>query len=191
MSGEALDFPYRTGRIARAHGLKGDVLVQFFRRREHAADPKKCKMLKLRHPLLAELEFQDESLERVEVTHIRWLDPIRAVLRLSECQDRDTAEQLVGAYFDVDPERLALELHDDVDACFEARAIDADSGRSLGEVIRITDNGAQALLELEMSEGETALIPVVGELVVKVGRDNNGRFVHIRPLPGLLEANRR
>jgi 16S rRNA processing protein RimM len=189
-SPELPDFPLRVGRVARAHALRGEVVLQLLRRREHAADLKSLALRRLARPLDVELEHPDETLERHRVTHVRWLDPVRAVLRLEGVEDRDAAEALQGAYLDVDPERLAPELCDAVDACFGARVLDADAGDHLGWVGAIRDNGAQALLEIELDGGGEALVPVVPELVTETGVDEEGRFVRVRPLPGLLEVNR-
>lgn len=189
---DALEFPYRVGRIARAHGLEGDVVAQLFRRRDHALDPERLAAKRLKRPMPVEIEHADETLEQLFVTRVRWLDPVRVVLRFDGVVDRDAAEDLVGAYLDFDPERLAPELSDEVDRCFDARVLDADSGRRLGEVEAIRDNGAQALLELRLEGDEepSALVPVVPELVVEIGADDEGRWVRLRPLPGLLEVNR-
>ncbi|MEL6186684.1 MAG: hypothetical protein AAFU79_18850 [Myxococcota bacterium] len=183
----ASDFPYRIGRVARAHGLKGDVVLQLFRRR--VRDAYADGWVRLSPPFPAELEHLDERLERVSVTHLRWLDPLRVVLRVSGWSDREAAERRIGTYLDAHPEHLPSALTDPVDACFEARALHAESGEPLGEVIAIRDNGAQALLELELEGGAEALVPYVPELVVEVGTDEAGRFVRILPLPGLLEVN--
>lgn len=184
------DFAYRTGRIARGHGLRGEVLVQFFRKRDLALEPSRLKWKRLSPPFAAELEYQDEQTETVTITHVRWLDPIRVVLRIEESQNRNDADRCTGAYFDVDPGFLIPELHDDVDACFEARVIDAESEQNVGQVQRISDNGAQALLDVELIDGGWALIPFVEAIVEAVGEDELGRYVKVRPMPGLLEANK-
>lgn len=187
MAEGAIDFPYRIGRIARAHGLKGDVVLQLFRRR--IRDDYPTVFARLSPPFEVELEHLDERVERLQVTHLRWLDPLRLVLRWAGDPDRTDAERRVGTYLDAHPDRLPSLLVDPVDACFEARAIHAQTGASLGEVVAIRDNGAQALLELELPSGGEALVPCVPELVVEIGADAEGRFVRIAPLPGLLEVN--
>ncbi|MBX2813201.1 MAG: hypothetical protein KTR25_15410 [Myxococcales bacterium] len=186
-----VDFAYRIGRVSRSHGLGGEVLVQFFRRRELALQSEYCRWRRLRRRLSVELEYADETIQPMEVTHVRWIDPLRAVLRIAACEDRTAADRLVGAYVDVDPGTLVPELHDDVDQCFDARVLHAESGQHLGMVRRITDNGAQALLEIDLLEGGQALVPVVPDIVVEIGCDAEGRrSVTVLPLPGLFEANR-
>lgn len=183
-------FTYRVGRIGRPHGLRGELVLQLFRRRDRS-DVVGPRWVRLRAALEAELEHPDERLERVRVTHIRWVDPLRTVLRLDGVQDRLAAERLLGCYFDLDPGRLVPELNDDVDGCFGARVLDAESGTLLGSVFAIRDNGAQPLLEIVLAgrEEPSALVPVVPELVPEIDSDAGGRYVRIRPLPGLLEVN--
>lgn len=182
-------FPYRVGRLSRPHGLRGEVVAQLFRRRDHAADPKRQRWLPLKPPLAVEIEDRTEALERLTVTHVRWLDPIRVVLRVAELTDRDHAEARIGAYLDIDPARLNDALHDEVDRCFEAEVRHAETGELLGEVFAIRDNGAQALLEIELAaDGSMALVPYVPAFVEGVEAEGDSRVVRIRPIPGLLEG---
>lgn len=183
-------YPYRIGRIARPHGLKGDLVLQLFRRRDRGADPDDHRLRKLAPPWPAEVEREDGRYVQIRVTHARWLDPMRMVLRLDGVGDRTAAEAWVGVYFDVHPDQLPLLVADEVDACFEARVLDADTQANLGEVVAIRDNGAQALLEILLEDESLALVPFVPQLVTEVGADEGGRFVRISPLPGLLEVNR-
>lgn len=183
-------YPYRIGRVARPHGLKGDVVLQLFRRRGFGAHGEDHRLQRLDPPWSAEVEREDGRVDEVQVTHARWLDPIRLILRLRGVADRTAAEGLVGVYFDAHPDQLPEWIADPVDACFEARAVHAESGEALGEVVAIRDNGAQALLEIELVDGALALVPFVAEMVVEVGVDEKGRFVRVQPLPGLLEVNR-
>lgn len=187
---EPVPFPHRIGRVARAHGLRGEVLVQMFRRRALGADPARMKFRKLTRPLEVEVEYPDERLERLHVSHVRWVDPIRVVLRITELQDRDEAEALAGCYLDIDPEQPSPALLDDIDGAFGARALDADDGRVLGEIFAIRDNGAQALFELTLDADpeQSALVPVVEDFVAEIGRDDAGRFVRLRLIDGLLEV---
>lgn len=195
MSAEApYEYAYRLGRIARAHGVRGEVVVQLFRRRAEVAGSEGQRWVRLRRPLPVEIEHLDERLEHRFVTHVRWLDPLRVVMRFSGLSDRARAEAMVGAYVDVDPSHLAPEVHDAIDACFDARVLDADTGALLGWVEAIRDNGAQALLEIRLEgdeeDAEPALVPVVPEIVAAIEADAEGRLVRIRPIPGLLEVNR-
>lgn len=167
------------------------MLVQFFRKRELALQPECARWRRLRRHLPIELEHPDETIQHMEVTHVRWVDPIRAVLRIAGFEDRTLAERLVGAYVDIDPESWSPELHDEIDQCFDARVLHAESGEHLGDVRIITDNGAQAILEVDLLDGGQAMVPVVPGIVMDIGRDSEGRrTVKIMPIPGLLEANR-
>lgn len=194
MSEAGHEFPYRVGRLARARGLQGELVLQFFRRRDLADRPEHLRWMRLKPSLPFEIEHQDERMERGRVTHVKWLDPLRVSLRVEGWDSREAAERRVGAYFDVDPSQLPAQLFDDVDLCFEARALDADSGALIGEVVAVRDNGAQALLEVMLAdhpEDAMALIPAVAPLMADSGVDEGGRWVRINVIPGLLEANTR
>ncbi len=184
--GEAPDltaFPYRIGRIARAHGLKGELMLQCFRRR----DDRTLAQRRLARPMELELSHPDERLEPATLTHLRWIDGSRVILRLTGFEDRDQAEARVGCYVDVDPARLAPELGDEVDRCFGAEAWDEEQGARIGTIEAIRDNGAQALLEIGLDGGGEALVPAVPPILL--GIDADGRVL-LRPPPGLLEVNR-
>lgn len=166
-------------------------MVQMFRRRG-LADTLGLGQVRLKAPLASELEYPDERLERVWVSHARWLDPVRVVLWLEGVRDRTQAEARQGCYVDVDPTRLVDELTDAIDACFGARVIDADTGAMLGEIAAIRDNGAQPLFEMRRvgpGAADPVLIPAVPELVPELHTGGEDRWVRVRVLPGLLEAN--
>ena len=181
-------FPYRIGRVARPHGLRGELMVQLFRRRDLALDEARHHWRRLKHPQLVELEDELERLERLTLTHIRWLDPIRVVLRFAEIGDRTEAEARIGSYLDLDPEGLRPELNDEVDRCFLAEVRHAETDAVLGQVVAIRDNGAQALLEVETpDEGERVLVPFVPAFVVEVhALPGEPRRVRLSPIPGLF-----
>lgn len=183
---DSLPFPYRIGRVSRAHGLRGELLVQLFRRRPNGMHPAAHRFRKLKQPMPIELEYETERLEPLEVTHAKWVDPIRLVVRLAGVDDRDGAEARVGCYFDVDPSRFDPAIADEVDRAFDAEVVDADSGERLGEVQAIRDNGAQALLEIDVGKDEPVLVPVVEAFVTAIEREGDTARVRLRPIPGLL-----
>lgn len=185
---DRIPFPYRIGRIGRAHGLDGAVMVQLFRRRHHAGDPAAHRFRRLKPPMPVEVAYPTDRLEALTLTHVKWVDPIRLVARFAEIGDRDRAEARTGCYLDVEPDQLDPAIADPVDAAFGAEVIDADSGERLGSVVAIRDNGAQALLEVDIGAAEDALVPVVPELVVGIDVVDGRRTVRLRPIPGLLDG---
>jgi 16S rRNA processing protein RimM len=160
-------FSYRIGRILRAHGLAGDVVVQLFRPR---ALPERRQKAQGR----AEVGDVERAIEAVQ-----GIGPDRAIVRFAGIGDRDAAEAIEGAYLDVDPRSLPDSLTDEIDQLFGLEAI-AKDGTRIGEIVDIRDNGAQALLVV----GEDVLIPA--PFVVEVRDDR----VVIDAPEGLLDLNR-
>ncbi len=181
-------FPYRIARIAGAYGLQGEVHVQLFRPRIAGAEPSGQKKRAVKLPMPIELEFKDESLRNFELTHIRWIDPIRFVATLSGVTDRDQAEELVGTYLDVEPSLFSPRIADEVDRAFGARVF-GEEGELLGEVTSIKDNGAQALLSV--GDDDALLIPFVEAFILEQGQDEEGEFVKVRLPDGLLGVNQK
>jgi 16S rRNA processing protein RimM len=165
----------RIGRVLRAHGLRGELHVQLFRpRRGKESGPVKAERVVIggeEHTLAA----------------VRWVSPADVILRLRGLADRTAAEAKEGTYLDIDPEDPPPSLADDADRLYEARAIDAESGRELGLVAAIQDNGAQAVLAIESERGET-LVPCVEAFIAGSERGEDGKtIVRIRVIPGLFE----
>ena len=185
MADYPLEFPYRVARITKAHGLKGELSVHFFRFRSIAAVPSALRWRKLKKPIPVEIEFEDEQFVQRHLTHVRWVDPMKATIRLQELSDRTEAERYAGAMLDLDPSHFPPELMDEADHCFGARVIN-EQGAYLGDVVALRDNGAQALLVIGEDE---VLVPFVDQFILEVGSDSEGKFVRINPIPGLLEAN--
>lgn len=180
---EAREFLYRIGRIIRAHGLSGDVLVQLFRPRTVTVEQFKFRREKA--PRAIELCFEDGRDAVHEVLGVRWINPSTFAAKLSGLGSRQEAERCIGAFFDVQPHDAPLGVCDEVDRVFGARVVDAESGRELGTVDDIRDNGAQAVLVVGANE---ILIPWVETFIEEV-QEGPDPVVRVRPIPGLLEAN--
>ncbi|MEM7674890.1 MAG: hypothetical protein AAF449_02690 [Myxococcota bacterium] len=178
-------YPYRIGRIIRAHALRGDVVVQRFRALR--LKPRDLKGRSVGHDAHVWLERDDDSLGWVRrLTRVRWLDPSRVVVHFDGVDDRDAAERLQGAFVDIDPHAPPDGLTDEVDKIFGASALNAETGEAIGTVEDVRDNGAQPILQIGEEPG--VLIPWVEAFIERVD-DGPPRRVHIRPIPGLLEVN--
>jgi 16S rRNA processing protein RimM len=183
---DALDrFSYRVGRLSKAHGLGGELALQLFRPRRVAAS--RLGLRRAPEPELVALALSEAGVEPHLLTHVRFLSPSKAVIRLASVDDRDAAERLEGAFLDLDPDRLPALLTDEADALFGAEAYEVGSGRSLGRVRELRDNGAQPLLVLGEDEARELMIPFVEAFVTAVEKGEGGTRVGIRPIPGLLD----
>lgn len=178
-------FDLRIGRILRAHGLEGDVLVQLFRARRLDAGRRRNRSCA--PPAPVELVFGDERSEIHGVTRVRFIQPMTAIVHLTGVDDRAQAEALVQAFVDVDPRRPPELLTDPLDRLFGAQVVDADSGEELGEVTRFLDTAAHPLLEL--SDDDRKLIPYVDAFIVQVDHEPPRPVIRVRLPEGLLDVN--
>jgi 16S rRNA processing protein RimM len=159
--------------VLRATGLKGEIRIELFRPRREATTTG--------HILL---EKGDGTREAHQLMHTRFVDPIHAVVTFAAIRDRDDAESISGAGMIVDLDRKDSALVDDADRLLHLLAIDAESGRILGTITDIQDNGAQAILAITPSEGGAEkLVPFVPAFVEGVDGDR----VTIRTIPGLVD----
>lgn len=178
------EFPHRIGRVIRAHGLRGDVLVQLFRPRPIEAEQLEYVKEKPTRPV--ELVFEDGREIVYQIRGVRFVNPASFVASLSGVDSREAAEALTGAFVDMDP-RNPPSVADEVDEIFGAKVVDVESGNELGTVDDIRDNGAQAVLVVGEDE---ILIPWV-EVFIDAVDEGPEPVVRVRPIPGLLEANER
>lgn len=156
--------------MLRAHGLRGELHVQLFRPRREKADAREKKSVYLDDKAYA-------------LKSVRWISPVAVVLRLDGLPDRTAAEALENAIVTIDPKDPPLALADDADRYIGAPAIDARTGRELGEVEAVVDNGAQPVLQL-LYQGREVLVPCVPAFVG--GLDEHQRLL-LYVMPGLFE----
>ena len=180
------DFPHRLGRIIRAHGLHGDLLVQVFRTRRITTE--QLRYHRQRPAVPVELVLIDDTRRLHPVEGVRWVDPATFVAKLGGIDTREAAERLEGAFFDVDPQAAPPGVVDEVDVVFGALVEDAETGQPLGRVGDIQDNGAQPVLVVEEGDQEI-LIPFVDAFIEEVIPGPEPK-VRVRLIPGLVEANR-
>ena len=64
-----------------------------------------------------------------------------AIVHFEGIEDRDAAEAIEGAYFDVDPKNLPPLLTDEFDPLFGMEVFDP-AGKRIGEIVDIRDNGS-------------------------------------------------
>jgi 16S rRNA processing protein RimM len=147
-------YPYRIGRILRAHGLAGDLTVQLFRPR--ALRPKRMRPKRAQKVEIGEREYVLHAVQGTAAD--------RAIVHLLGVEDRTAAERLEGEYLDVDPKDLPSLLTDEIDRLFGLTAVDP-KGAVIGEIVDIRDNGAQALLII----GEEILVPAPFVVEVRGG----------------------
>jgi 16S rRNA processing protein RimM len=162
------------GRIAAAHGIRGDVLIH-----SYADEPQDIAAY-------GPLETEDGS-RRLEVRTLR-VTPKGVIARVTGVEDRSSAEALKGLALYVDRARLpAPEEGEFYRADLVGLRAQDGNGRTLGTVVAVENYGAGDLLELRL-EGKqpTELVPFT-EVFVPVVDIAGGRVVVVMPVPDQTE----
>ena len=164
------------GRIARAHGNRGQVIV----------DPA--------------TDFPEERFKPGSVVYVRQggateaivIDAVRfhrgrPIIGLAGVGDMNAAEALAGSELRVGIDALkklpaGSFYHHELIGC----AIETPRGEVVGQVARVEGTGAGSRLVVQGSDGEI-LIPMVEGICVEV--DPQGRKIVVDPPEGLLDLN--
>lgn len=161
------------GRIGRAHGIRGDVVVDV-----RTDEPDR------RFARDARLHAGQRSLT---VASTRWHSG-RLLVRFAEASDRTAAEGLHGTVLeaDVDPAELPsgeAEYYDRQLIGLDVRTAD---GTIIGSVSSVVHHAEQDTLVVSLDEGE-ALVPFVSAIVPTV--DVEAGYLTVADLPGLLDTD--
>lgn len=166
--------PVVVGRVARPHGLAGEVVV----------DPLTDFPERFRAGLELLLVDPSGATRETRVTAVRWHQG-RPLLKLSGVESLEAAEPLRGQDLAVPADRLAerpdgFVFHFEIEGC-DAVGID---GRSLGRVEALGDVAGRPMLTLSTPSGPRD-VPFVEGIVVSV--DLGARRVVLDPPLGLLD----
>ncbi len=170
------------GRVAKAHGVTGEVVVEV---RTDDPDRRFAPGVTLRGHAArggsgraAESEFLVESVRE---------HGGRLLMRLSGVADRDAADALRGTVFVVDSADLPpIEDPDEFyDHQLEGMAISTTAGLPVGTVTEVLHTAAGELLAVRDGDGHEVLVPFVSAIVVSVSVAD--RAIVIDPPEGLLE----
>jgi len=143
------------GRVAGAHGIRGEVLIRTFTERPE--------------DIAAYGPLDDGGGRTFKIETVR-STPKGAVARIAGIGDRNAAEMLKGAQLYVDRDRLPAPdegefYHADL---IGLAAVDAE-GRPLGEIVGVHNYGAGDLLELRLAgSGKTELVAFTEAVVPEV-----------------------
>lgn len=149
------------GRIVRAHGIKGEVLVDAMTPHDERFAVGETLVL-CRSP-----EGEGSTLPMVVAGGRKHGG--RHLLLLDGIEDRTQAEQRVGTYF-VIPESEAEATRGEDEFFLHAlvgRDVRAADGRDLGEIVEIIESEGAPILEID-SGVERRLLPFIREFVEKV-----------------------
>ena len=167
------------GRIAKAHGITGEVVVEV--RTDDPDDRFEAgKTLRLKRP-------RGGGESTVVVDSVR-PHTGRLLVRLRGVADRDGAEALRGSLFVVDSADLPpIEDPDEFyDHQLEGLAVRTVDGEAVGTVTEVlhTPGGELLSIRSEASEGAEILVPFVSEIVPRVSLAEG--VIEIDPPEGLL-----
>ncbi len=164
---------YRIGRLGKAHGVKGEVTLQFD---DDVFDRVDADYLVLRVDGILVPFFMEEYRFRSETT---------ALVKFCDIDSQERARELTGCdvYF---PRALA---DNDDDSLTWAEIIgysivDANSHQTVGHIASVDDSTENTLFELE----DGTLIPAPEELITDVDKEKN--IIEIALPEGILEVNR-
>ncbi len=163
------------GRVARAHGIRGEVCVEV-----RTDDPA------ARLALGATLATDPESSGPLEIVASRWHSG-RLLVHFSGVRDRTAAERLRGTRLLVDV--AADERPEDPEEFYDHQLVGlratTRTGAEVGVVVDVLHLPGQEVLALQRSDGSEVLVPFVAEIVPEVDL-RAGRIVLNAPT-GLLE----
>ena len=161
------------GRIGRAHGIRGEVVVGV-----STDEPQER---------FAPGSVLDTDRGPLTVESVRWHSG-QLLVRFAGYQDRNAAEDLRGLWLGVDSD--ALPPTDDPDEFRDhdlvGLAVRTVAGEPVGVVTDVLHLG-QDLLEIDHNDGAKLLVPFVKPIVPEV--DLAARLITIDPPPGLLNTD--
>jgi 16S rRNA processing protein RimM len=161
------------GRIGRAHGIRGEVVIGV-----HTDEPDER---------FAPGSVFDTDRGPLTVQTRRWHSS-QLLVRFEGVADRNAAEELRGIWLGIDGDTLPpLDDPDEFrDQDLEGLDVLTTDGRSIGKVNAIQHLG-QDVLEVQTPDGRSLLVPFVKAIVPEV--DLTTRRILIDPPPGLLDLD--
>ena len=160
------------GTLTRAHGLKGELCVEW-----HADSPL-CSMRLY-------LQVGKEAPQVARVMAVR-MHKGRPLALLEGVRDRTEAEKLRGARLLLPQDALPQAAEDEM-YLYQLPGLEVahEDGRSIGHIDHVEFAGGQEIWAIRTAGGREILFPAVASFVLSVDLEK-GRVV-IDPPPGLLE----
>jgi 16S rRNA processing protein RimM len=165
------------GRVVKAHGVTGEVVVEV-----RTDDPE----MRFAPGTVLRAKGSDHGERNYVVAAVR-PHGSRLLLRLDGVADRDAADALRGNLFVIDSDDLPPIDEPDTyyDHQLEGLSVRTTTGRDIGTVAEVLHTAAGELLAVKRAEGGELLVPFVSAIVTSVSLES--RIVEIDPPEGLLE----
>lgn len=161
-------------RAVRPRGLKGEIVAELL-----TDFPDRFEDLE---ELILVSPSGERTTKRLEDY---WLQNDRVVLKVADCDDVDSAKELVGFEFAVpESERVSLPADHYYDWELEGCTVKVGA-ESIGTVKSVMKTGGAEILVVADDGGKERLIPLADSIVVSV--DTAGKTIVIDPPEGLLD----
>ncbi len=158
------------GRIARAHGVRGELRVEVL-----TELPERLTWLER---VYLSRDPDDEEPEAVTVTNVRFHKG-QALVTLTGTTSREAAEELRSSYLLV-PIAEAIPLEEDEYYYYQLEGLEvvSDEGERLGTIREVLETGANQVFVVDGPAGEL-LLPNTEEVVLEVDLEAGRMTVHL------------
>lgn len=163
-----MDRLIKIGKIVSPHGIKGQIKVYNYSRRDRFED-------------ISEITIDKETFNIESITSVKHM----VILKVHGIDDRNSAEALRGKDVFMD-EKYLDELKEDEYLIRDLIGLDVfrDESSSIGKVIDVLQYGPSDTYEIKMNNGKMAYIPAVKEFIKDVDLEKG---ITIETIPGLID----
>lgn len=160
------------GRIATAHGIRGEVRVELYTDFPERFAPQT-------------VIYVGEALTRAKIEYAR-PHKLQMLVKLVDVETRDDAEALRGQWLFV-PEEEAVELEPDTYWVHDIVGLQAETeaGELLGRISEVLFTGANEVYVIQSADGGELLVPAIAEVIQQV--DLAAKRITVRLLPGMRD----
>lgn len=158
----------KIGKIVSPHGIKGQIKVYNYSRRDRFED-------------ISEITIDKETFNIESITSVKNM----VILKVHGIDDRNSAEALRGKDVFMD-EKYLDELKEDEYLIRDLIGLDVfrDESSSIGKVIDVLQYGSSDTYEIKLNNGKMAYIPAVKEFIKDVDLEKG---ITIETIPGLID----
>lgn len=163
-----MDRLIKIGKIVSPHGIKGQIKVYNYSRRDRFED-------------ISEITIDKETFNIESITSVKHM----VILKVHGIDDRNSAEALRGKDVFMD-EKYLNELKEDEYLIRDLIGLDVfrDESSSIGKVIDVLQYGPSDTYEIKLNNGKMAYIPAVKEFIKDVDLEKG---ITIETIPGLID----
>ena len=163
-----MDRLIKIGKIVSPHGIKGQIKVYNYSRRDRFED-------------ISEITIDKETFNIESITSVKNM----VILKVHGIDDRNSAEALRGKDIFMD-EKYLDELKEDEYLIRDLIGLDVfrDESSSIGKVIDVLQYGPSDTYEIKLNNGKMAYIPAVKEFIKDVDLEKG---ITIETIPGLID----